>query len=291
MEEPSKALLTASLPQYQMSPMIMERLIDAALAGGGDLRRSQNVRGAIKAVEPSEISADALDYFLNNKAEMETEFRADLTEAMGTSKCDWFCDVVANDWYDGRGLRNGPRVMDLKRSVRDYLKSIGRKASALVQRKDLIEGEQTLTAEDVSEIIQVNHQMMIRHIEAWKSIHPESATISNDDVFFTRGLSLKEPLPDGVAYVEWDYINSYSLAFSAPEQFAQMLEGGIPALVHGDWGLFEHQVLFFSPWVPGMPVHQLELGIIPQARRLVLTAQDEHGGFQEYRLKPEGDPL
>jgi hypothetical protein len=279
---------TATLPQYQASPAIMERFVDAALAGGIDLKRSPNARG-IKIVEQFELQADRYDYFFDRKPELEAEFVSDLEEQIGREKAGWFCDVVARDWYDGRGLRNGARVVDLKTSVREYLRAIApkhRRIATVVQKAELENEQSTLSVDDVSKILQTNHQMMVRHIEAWKAIHPNADSITNDDIFLRRGLSLKEPLPSNVTYVEWDYINSYSLAFSASEKFAQMAEGAIPALVNGEMDLFEQQILFFSPWIPNMAVGQLEAGIIPQWRRLVLTAQGEHGGIYEYLLEP-----
>lgn len=85
-------------------------------------------------------------------------------------------------------------------------------------------------------------------------------------------------------YKEWDYINSYSIALSAPEKFSQMQEGNIPAIVNGELSLFEGRILFFSPFIPQMSAGQLEAGVIPNDKPLPIKEQGEHGGIVEYLL-------
>jgi hypothetical protein len=85
------------------------------------------------------------------------------------------------------------------------------------------------------------------------------------------------------------YINSYSIAFSAPEKFAQMQAGRIAAMVNGDLDLFWGRILFFSPFIPKMAVGQLEAGVIPGERPEQIKNQGAHGGVVEYILgeRPE----
>jgi hypothetical protein len=289
--DPSKAVQTARLPQYQASPAFMERFLDAAHHEGTEIERSASTKG-IKLVDGSEISADALNYFADNKTSMEGEFLSDLTEKLGATRANWFCDVIAHDWYDGRGLRNGARVVDLKMSVRQSLELIlpsGTPLSAVVEKHTLANTSTTLAVADIQKILAVNRRMMVRHIEAWKEGRPDSDSISDHDIFFRRGLSLESPLDTTVPYKEWDYINSYSLAFSAPEKFAQMQKGKIPAIVNADLHLFDGRVLFFSPFVPDMAVGQLEAGIIPSEFAQPIRAQGNHGGIDEYIIGSRPD--
>jgi hypothetical protein len=216
----------------------MERFLDAIHEVGKEIERSRNNAG-IKLVDGSEIDADCLDYFSDNKRDTESEFLAELQIKIGQCKAELFCDVIAKDWYDGSGLRSGPRVLGLKLSVR--------------------------------------------------SRRPGSERISSDDIFLRRGLSLAAPLDEKIPYREWDYINSYSIAFSAPEKFAQMQTSRIAAMVNGDLGLFQGRILFFSPFIPKMAVGQLEAGVIPGERPEQIKAQGAHGGILEYILgeRPE----
>ena len=120
MSRPPKAVMTASLPQYQHSSAFMDRFLDAIHADNSEIERSANGKG-IKLVDGKEIDADFFDYFFSGKCEMEDEFYGDLKGNIGQKKASLFCDVIANDWYDGRGLRSGPRVLQLKESIRYYL--------------------------------------------------------------------------------------------------------------------------------------------------------------------------
>ena len=63
-----------------------------------------------------------------------------------------------------------------------------------------------------------------------------------------------------------------------------MQKGKVAAIINGDLALFEHRVLFFSPFVPGMMIGQLEFGIIPALNGLPLKNQGEHAGIHEYLL-------
>ena len=115
--EPTKAVETATLPQYQGSSAFMERFLDAIHEVGKEIERSRNNAG-IKLVDGTEIDADCLDYFSDNKRDMESEFLAELQSKIGQAEAELFCDIIAKDWYDGRGLRSGPRVLGLKLGVR-----------------------------------------------------------------------------------------------------------------------------------------------------------------------------
>jgi hypothetical protein len=271
----------------------MERFLDAIHEEGAEIARSLNSRG-IKLVDGSEIEADSLDYFFDNKADMEHEFYSELMSKVGQNKADWFCEVIANDWYDGKGARNGPGVQSLKLSVKRYLECIlsGRDITSIVIN-DAVNSSASLFLDerDIAGILTINDQMMVSHIEAWKAHHRNSPWISNDDIFLRRGLSLDNPLDESIPYREWDYINSYSIAFSAPEKFSQMQTGKIPALINGDLDLFKGRILFFSPFVPNMKVGQLEAGVIPGERPEKIQGQGAHAGIREYILGQRPEPV
>jgi hypothetical protein len=285
------ALKTASLPQYQSSAEFMERFLDAVHEAGAPIHRARGEKGAIKLVDGREITADALDYFSREKFAMETEFADELHSKIGAQKTELFCGIISTDWYDGRRLRHGPRVRALKQSVRRYLEQIiaGRAIATLVVNDIVDPGVPCLTPTDIAAILTINDQMLTRHIEAWKAHHPDSNRISNDDIFFRRGLSLDAPRNENDPYREWDFINSYSIALSAPENFSQMQDGRVPALVSGDLVLFSGRVLFFSPFMPNMDIGQLEAGVIPSEQPLPIKFQGSHGGILEYVLgeRPE----
>lgn len=286
MNEHMKPLSTMALPQYALSNDFMERFLDAIHTPGKEIERSPNDQ-RIKLVDGSELDADALTYFTNNKTDLEEEFFTDLVEVIGTAKATEFCDVIATCWFDGRSKRASLPVQRLKASVRSYLDRIlcGRAVlSEIVVMAAPIPALPSFSDEQVAEILGVNDRLLLKHIANWLDQHPDSAMLSRGDVFFRRGLGLSQPFSDGDIYREWDFINSYSIAISAPEKFAQMQSGLLPALVNADCDYFNGRVLFFSPFVPSMPVGQLEIGIIPNDRKDTLLAQGRHGGVYEYLL-------
>ncbi|OAZ93489.1 hypothetical protein [Halomonas sp. G11] len=279
---------TILLPQYQQSAAFMERFLIAAHEEGASIVRSPNST-KIKMVDGSELEADVLSYFSDGIDEFRKEFSSELLERISCHELDLFCSVIAEEWFDGKRLRENGNPRRLKRSVYDYLSRVSgiTKPAEFIQVRESLSGvEPLISAEAVAAILTVNDQMIYRHVEAWKQQHPNASHLSSNDVFFRRGLALKAPLNTSEPYREWDFINSYSIAFSAPEQFSQMMEGRAPAVVNGDMALFEGRILFFSPFVPGMDIGQLEIGVIPAESPLSVHYQGEHAGIMEYILDP-----
>lgn len=282
--KPARAIKTALLPQYQWFETIRRRFHEA-IHDDSDLGRSLNKKG-IKEVDSEEIIYDALAYFTKKKAAMEAEFHADLCERMDEVKVNHFCEAIANHWYNPGKRLQSRKIAQIKSSVRSYIIWAGDDVSVANPGDASVNWDavpSVLNVDDVTSIVTVNYRMIIRHMEAWKETHPNWHSMSSDDIFLRRGVGIDPLIDTSQSYREWDYINSYSLAFSASEKFAQMKEEKTPILINGDIHLFDGRVLFFSPFVPGMGVGQLEAGIISgKAERI--TYQGEHGGIHEYIL-------
>jgi len=262
----------------------MERFLDAIHEEGREIERSQNELGTIKLVDDKEMSADFLDYFFDSKSDLENEFCNDLGNEIGKDNVQIFCDVIATDWYDGRKLRQGEKVHRLLISIRNYLQSLEPTVELqnVVERWELADLEPLFDIYQVKTILDINYQIMYRCLEDWKSKHPLTDEITNSEIFLRRGLSLKTDLNTDIPYREWSYINSYSIATSVSEKFAQMQQGHIPTLVNGDINLFDKRILFFSPFIPELQMGQLEAGVIPSHSPVLLKSQGIHGGIHEY---------
>jgi hypothetical protein len=285
MESPTTALDTSLLPQYQMSAAFMERFLIAAHVEGDSIERSQN-NEIFKLVDSCELEIDMLKYFTENKEAFRKEFANELESKLPDGVFKLFCEVLAEEWLDGKSKRLDGRCRRLKRSIYDYLRLLVGNETQFVQAEDLSEDlEPLIAAEDIGMILMVNDQMIYRHIEEWKQSHPNSDSISDSDIFLRRGLALKSKFNTEDLYRERYFINSYSIAFSAPEKFSQIGKK-IPALVNGDISLFASRVLFFSPFIPGMDASQLEFGIIPSEKPLPIHYQGSHGGIDEYIIDP-----
>ncbi|WP_146189168.1 hypothetical protein [Pseudomonas protegens] len=267
----------------------MERFLIAAHEKGASIERSPN-NEKTKLVDGTELHIDTLKYFTENKDSFRDEFAKELEGKISQEEFKIFCEVVALEWYDGKRMREEGRCHQLKRSIYDYLCTVANNTliqSQLIQTTVLpTDVEPLISSDAIAKILTVNDQMIYRHIEEWKMSHPSSDTISTDDIFLRRGLALESELDTSKPYQEWDFINSYSIAFSVPEKFSQMMHGRKPAIVNGELSLFENRVLFFSPFIPGMDVGQLEFGIIPCERLPLIHAQGTHGGILEYIIDP-----
>jgi hypothetical protein len=287
-EEDYPALGSAALPQYASSPAFRDRLLIAAHEPGSQIQRCEPVDGP-KYVEATELEADQLAYFIDNKASMADEFLDELVRLHpeGQAEYQTFCQVISEDWFDGKTRRTTGRCRQLKRSVLEYLG-----ATCKPSWHQLISGPENPTDVDplisrecLEAILKVNGWMLCKHIEKWKQRRPDNRFISDGDLYLRRGLRLDQPFEPTAPYVEFDFINSYSIAFTAPEKFSQKY-GQIAAIVNGELALFEGRVLFFSPFICDMDARQLEFGVIPSCRPLQLHCQGDHGGILEYLIDP-----
>ena len=279
------------LPQYQRAETAIRRFVVATHDENAAIERS-TVDKDNQRVDSFELEADALSYFTENKEYFREEFSAELEQRLQPGEFQLFCEVVAHEWYDGKRLRENGRPRRLKRTVYDYLRAIlgaSFPMASVVQTADLpTDVEPLISVEGVASILTVNGQLLHRHIEEWKRVHPDRDNLASDDVFLRRGIRLEQRLDENDLYREWDLVNSYSIAISAPEKFAQLKpeRGPFPVIVNGEFALFEGRVLFFSPFIPGMEVEQLEFGVIHAEKPLPVHCQGEHGGILEYIIDP-----
>ncbi|MFW1984061.1 hypothetical protein ACG94M_12195 [Acinetobacter guillouiae] len=282
-----KGLEASILPQYSNSPAFYERFLISAHEEKGEINRSLNIRGEKKFIDEKELDLDYLNYFTEEKEKFRLEFIRELRQRnVHEEEIKIFCEVIAQEWFDGKRLRNEGKVLCLKRSIYDYLSKIVNSSidpiNFVQSQKSLIDIKPLISVQAIASILTVNDQMLYRYIEEWKNIHPNRDRISSDDIFLRRGLVLDNKFISDTTYKEWDFLNSYSIAFSAPEKFSQMENGKIPTIVNGDLSLFENRVLFFSPFIPEMDVGQLEFGIIPSEHKQTITCQGIYSDIYEY---------
>lgn len=289
MSNESPAMKAALLPQYQQSQAFMERFLVAAHEAGTSIERCRSDTGT-QTIDSAEIALDGLIYFADKKDSFREEFANELRAKIPESEFKLFCEVVSNEWFDGKRLRQHGRPRQLKRSVLDYLMKISPKSNAgesLVQTSDFpVDVEPLIPIKSIASILTVNDQMICRHMQAWKAMRANYDTLSDGDIFLRRGLALDCEFSTAHLYREWDFINSYSIAFTCPEKFSQLVDGKTPAIVNGDLALFAGRILFFSPFIPGMEIGQLEFGIIPTENPLPIRSQGVHSGISEYILDP-----
>ena len=280
-----------SFPQYKNSETFMLRWLDSIQAKE-EIFRSPNIRG-LKGIDESEFKHDIFSYFVDNRLKMENEFYNELKIKIGEEKTIKFCSIIREEWTDGKSKRMKGNILNLKFSIKNYLSKIidSKKYSLadLVINPDLgTDYFAEFDEFDIAKILTLNDQMMVRHLDAWKSLHPKFRFEGNNlNIYLRRGLHLKNKLEEDKPYREMDFISSYSIAISVTEKFSQLSHESTPSIINADFDLFKGRILFFSPFIKGKTEdypEQLEFGIIPSEKPLLIKLQGENGGIYDYIL-------
>jgi hypothetical protein len=283
----SKAGQISLLPQYQNSETMYERFSDATLDGNEEIIRSQNSRG-YKLTDIYEIENDKLKYFVEKKGELEDEFLDTLKTRITESQAELFCSLISEYWHDGKTKRSSHEVKKLFASIKNYLLEY-RIASSEENIKVLNEIDPSIEInfddDEIEAIIDLNQEMIDYHTQKWIETRSDYLQISTETLHCRRGLYLKENFKENSEYFEWDFINSYSLGFTVTEKFAQMSNGDIPVIINKNLSDVRKRIIFFSPFIKGMPIHQFELGIIPHVNTMVCKAQGLFGGIHEFIIE------
>lgn len=278
-------------PQYQSSETFMLRWLDS-IQSKEEIFRSPNI-ARLKDIDDLEFKHDVLSYFIDNRLEMENEFYNELKNRIGDKKAIKFCSIIREEWTDGKSKRMKGNVINLKVSIRNYLSKIinvkEHSLSDLVINPDLgTESFAEFSEFDIARILTLNDQMMFRHLNEWKSLHPKFRFEGNNlNIYLRRGLHLKNKLEEDKLYREMDFISSYSMAISVTEKFSQISNNDISSIINADFDLFKGRILFFSPFIKGKTEdypEQLEFGVIPSEKPLHIKLQGNNGGIYDYIL-------
>ena len=280
----SKPGQTSLLPQYFHSDCMYERFLDATLEEASEVGRATNIKGQVKLTDDYEIEYDNLEFFVNKKKDLENEFFVELSERITKERATEFCNIISQNWFDGRAKRNSEPVKQLFASIKNYLLEYRKVKNENDIRVmfDIDESiEPNFDDDEIEAILELNRQMFDGYVYQWLEGHPNYLEMGSGDIYCRRGIFLDKPL-EPQEYLEWNYINSYSLAFTVTEKFAQMVDKATPAILNTNLANLRERILFFSPFIPNMPAGQFKLGIIPHWWTLKITKQGNHGGIDEY---------
>jgi hypothetical protein len=274
----SRPIETATLPQYMYSEEMASRFREAVMLDAKSVTRpspSEEVHDA----EQCEWVADSFEYFQEHKRALEEEFFGELSVRIGEGTASTFINAISNKWYYDHNSYLAQRI---KAGIREYLRSFGAPGwdvdTTIADRRVTLP-DPMFEAVHIDALLKTTYQMLYRHIAAWNDTRPEAWRQSRETVFVRRGIALKEPFGRDAKYKEWSYLNAYSLAVSVPEKFASSSLGyPIAAVVTADLDYFNHCILFFAPFIQGMPADQLEVAIIPGLTPEPLEYQGTRGG-------------
>jgi hypothetical protein len=279
-----RAAVTSLLPQYSQSELMNNRFFEAAHVEDQEVDRAVNIKGVRKEADAAEIAADNLEYFARNKVTMEADFVGNLAEQITKEKADLFCNTISQFWSDGYQVRNGTPMQQLLASVRDYLLSFLDTPKPFVQQDAKLTEPANFSIFDIQAILDLNKEMLYQYLHEWMRGHPNYLELTLGDLYCRRGLYLDSLIDAGNEYTEYAYINSYSLTTSVPEKFAQIKETDYPSIIHTRYERIRERILFFGPFIPGMPDNQLEFGVIPGNNPQTILYDGKHAGMYEYRI-------
>lgn len=269
----------ALLPQNQYSRLLEQRFRDSLLMSDGEIVR---LYSSTCSVTQSERLSDALDYFLapGNRAAMQDEFLDELRRTdcgIGSEAAD--CYVRSALAFQNRS--SSAELDALNGAIYSYLSTIDAKGNWSNFPKALPQ-DNLLTKSHVARILTLNSQHLTKHLDAWKTHHSDD--MSDDDIYFRRGLSLSSQLPLIDGFQDRDWITSYSLAISVAEGFSAQDAPSVKAIVSAPLDLLLNRVVFFAPFLPHLNPEELELAVIPAATPIRIQEHGSFGGMREYLL-------
>lgn len=278
------------LPQYEQSELMYEQFLDGVLNQSNEVFRSKKKAGIKIAVADSkELISDNLEYFTNteNKKKLEEEFTFKLENSIGKEKAELFCTIIKDFWFDGRKKRlQSPEILKLKRSIQNYLLEYRKVTN--VENIRVINGispdlEYSFEDDEIQCILALNKEMLDWHIQKWLELNPDYLEMSTDKIYLRRGICLEnEPAKE---YKEWLYINSYSLAFTVSEKFAEKRDKKKSIILNANYSDLNDRILFFSPFIKNLHPTQLEVGIIPHYFDLEIKYKGNFGEIEEYEIQ------
>lgn len=278
----------AELEKYLFDPFYEHRYVQAASHGLADIARDPGKVGN-KAVSDTENLVSGYAFFDKNKEKMREDYLDRLTSFIDEDKVQRFIKTVTTHWYDGRPSRTtSDDIWEIKKSIRNNL--IERTSNTKFTMKDENRDVEPLfETNELGHLLHVTHQMFDHYIQDYLQSRPDYLETSSNRIYIHRGIRINE-LPPEDDYYEYDYINSYSLAQSVPEQFTAIAKNGqFRVMIGGCVNDFSDQILAFAPFIPGMDVQQLELCIIPGFNPLRIRYEGEYSGVHEYTLSdPRG---
>lgn len=273
------------LPQNAHSELTEMRFI-ASIGGdtGISPNRVESIKNQEKTICIQEEKLDLFSFFYEKSEELQKEFKERFIKELDENKYKYFIDMILDQWSDGKSKRlKGNQLTDFKKAIHVFLKNNNLRKQ-IYCLTNLDNYNLTLFTEyDIQKIIELNKSMMQCVIEDWIEARPNGVQISTNNIYFRRGLNFELEGTTGI-YTEKDYISSYTLSLSIAEQFSQTGKNQ-RTIINAEFGMFEDRVIFFAPFIKGMNLKQIEIGIIPQFNKpLTYTYQTEIGNIKEYLL-------
>ncbi|WP_284448008.1 hypothetical protein [Pseudoxanthomonas mexicana] len=276
------ALMFASSEPYVHDPLALERLIRHGSIGDATLARDM-YRPGTKHVGPEEVEITNLEFFRITQTQNSTELRARLRSAgISSARIDRYMEAFATLWVGTRSQRlHSPQMLEVMASIVQHDLAFHRGAAGRhVVNKPYVETSPLFSPEQMAAVFQANSDMLETALYAYSKHLPESDGWSINRVYARRGMHRVTDIPP--VWSEQQYLNSYSLTVTVPEQFAQTYtsasrRAGTPMIVSACLPSIQGRIVAFAGFVEGMSVDQAELVVAPPVREIAVRHLGTHG--------------
>lgn len=270
------------LDQYYLNPWISERFSIDLNFTQHSLFRYSHISGTVNDIEISESENLNFEYFKNNAQTMASEFKNDICNEIGEDKYNYFIELISNYWIPA-GKRDSKKIRQLEFTIKEYLK-IFCKAKIRVLKDKSINANQVLTLQDLYQILEITRRLVGHYIQEWLSSSKHD--FSSNEIYLFRGINLENYPRKNKRFIEFRFINSYSLSLSIAEKFSDTVkQPKVNAIFALNENLVDNRILFFSPFLPGCQDSQLEFGLIPDLNKLRVKNACKRNGHSDCLLE------
>lgn len=281
-EEGIPALNYATIEPNLFEPLVHQRLLESAADGGDLVQRAPYVPGE-KQIAPGELALGALDFFRKKQSDWSNWFREKLLAGgIDATKVDAYIHAFSNLWIDGAKRRQTSQEMQaIKASIKQHDEYFHKSsAGQYVLNSDVGGFDPLLNPLEMQCVFEANSLMLEICIADYLEVYHGPGEGSINRTYVRRGVYMPAGPADPMA--ELNYLNSYSLALTLPEVFAQTYsqkdkEKGIPTIFSTPLPAVQARTVAFAPFVEGMTLSQLELVVAPPIEPMRLVFHGIYG--------------
>ncbi|WP_156432442.1 hypothetical protein [Burkholderia sp. MSMB1498] len=281
-EEAVPALNYATIEPNLFEPLVQQRLLESAADGGAEVERAPYAQGQ-KQIAIDELALGALDFFQKKQSDWSEWFQEKLCEGgVDETKVDAYIYAFSSLWIDGAKRRQTSKEMQsIKASIKQHDDFFHKsQAGRYVFHSDVDGADPLLTPWEMQCVFDANSTMLEICIAEYLQVYHGPRAGSINSTYVRRGVYM--PTQPISPMTELNYLNSYSLAVTLPEVFAQTYsqkhkDKGIPTIFSAPVPAVQCRTAAFAPFIKGMDLSQLEMVVAPPIEPMELVFHGVHG--------------
>ncbi|VGO11808.1 hypothetical protein PDESU_00355 [Pontiella desulfatans] len=238
-----------------------------------------------KVVDSCEYISCELSFFERNRLTMEANFRERCLKKVPEDKFDKYITIMSGVWVKGASATRSREVKSLYDSVVEFLKTREDNPCEYIRKPYRTTGEPLFTVGELTHLLITNSELINLYFSNFaEHCREQGYDISTSEFWLHRGVHLKDPFENGSQYVENRFLTSYTISVSIMEKFAQIIPDKKVALISGQLYDLKDQVFAFAPFIPGMPITQMEVVLMPSTKVITMDLVHEDGKLYDYEL-------